>query len=156
MDISSTVWSVVLGVPATLFLRCLQILGGMALTTPSSWLKASDISPLSSQSIKSFLGESHRKAVGQLKAAYETAQDPAEWDAAQAEYRRKKEEAEAEGEAEVDELEDEDEGGAAGGKRKRSAGEKKAKGKKAKTAKKVRGGSAVLSVDRFRVSELTI
>lgn len=104
--------------------------------TPSSWLRPTEISHLTPQAIKEFLGEGHRKGGGQLRQAYETAQDPTEWDAAQAEFRRKKEVAEGE----VDELADEDEEDdveTSGGKRKRVAGDKKAKAKKAKTAKKV-------------------
>jgi hypothetical protein len=67
--------------------------------------------------------------------AYQTAQDPTEWDAGQADARAAKEEREAAEAEDVDELEDEEEE-VTGGKRKRSAGGKKEKKKKARTSKK--------------------
>ena len=65
---------------------------------------------------------------------YQTAKDPTEWDAKQAEFRRLREEAVAN--EPVDELEDED-AGAAGAKRKRPAADKSKSKKKSKGPKKV-------------------
>lgn len=90
----------------------------------SSWLQNKDIKALSSSDISSFLSQSHRKASGGLREAYQTAQDPTEWDAQQEEIHKQQEEAEAN----VDELEDEDEGEEVvvkGGKRKREEPKKK-------------------------------
>ncbi|KIR29210.1 hypothetical protein I309_01797 [Cryptococcus deuterogattii LA55] len=90
----------------------------------SSWLQNKDIKALSSSDISSFLSQSHRKASGGLREAYQTAQDPTEWDAQQEEIHKQQEEAEAN----VDELEDEDEGEdvvVKGGKRKREEPKKK-------------------------------
>lgn len=98
----------------------------------SSWLQNKDIKALSSSDISSFLSQSHRKASGGLREAYQTAQDPTEWDAQQEEIHKQQEEAEAN----VDELEDEDEGeevAVKGGKRKREEPKKK---KTAAAAKK--------------------
>ncbi|KGB76928.2 hypothetical protein CNBG_2766 [Cryptococcus deuterogattii R265] len=89
-----------------------------------SWLQNKDIKALSSSDISSFLSQSHRKASGGLREAYQTAQDPTEWDAQQEEIHKQQEEAEAN----VDELEDEDEGEEVvvkGGKRKREEPKKK-------------------------------
>ncbi|WRT70227.1 uncharacterized protein IL334_007222 [Kwoniella shivajii] len=96
-----------------------------------SWLQSKEIKPLSSSDISSYLSEPHRKATGGLREAYQTAQDPTEWDSAQSEIQQAKEEADNN----VDELEDEDEDAPSGGKRKRGAQEKKKPGKKAKTTK---------------------
>lgn len=90
----------------------------------SSWLQNKDIKALSSSDISSFLSQSHRKASGGLREAYQTAQDPTEWDAQQEQIHKQQEEAEAN----VDELEDEDEGEEVvvkGGKRKREEPKKK-------------------------------
>ncbi|WVR07685.1 hypothetical protein IAU60_004727 [Kwoniella sp. DSM 27419] len=101
-----------------------------------SWLQSKEIKPLTPSDITTYLSETHRKATGGLRVAYETAQDPTEWDQEQAEVHRANEEAENA----VDELEDEDEEEEenAAGKRKRgAAAEKKGdKKKKAKTATK--------------------
>ncbi|WVF73081.1 hypothetical protein IAT40_007900 [Kwoniella sp. CBS 6097] len=100
-----------------------------------SWLQSKEIKPLTSSDISTWLSEPHRKATGGLRDAYQTAQDPTEWDEEQAEIHRANEEAENA----VDELDDEEEEEEAvsGGKRKRGAAEKKAdKKKKAKTAPK--------------------
>ncbi|WVR00271.1 hypothetical protein IAU59_007414 [Kwoniella sp. CBS 9459] len=100
-----------------------------------SWLQSKEIKPLSPSDISAWLSEPHRKSTGGLRDAYQTAQDPTEWDEEQAEIHRANEEAENA----VDELEEEDdeEEAASGGKRKRGAAEKKAdKKKKAKTAPK--------------------
>ncbi|ADV23974.1 hypothetical protein CNI02650 [Cryptococcus gattii WM276] len=88
-----------------------------------SWLQNKDIKALSSSDISSFLSQPHRKASGGLREAYQTAQDPTEWDAQQEEIHKQQEEAEAN----VDELEDEDEGEVVvkGGKRKREEPKKK-------------------------------
>ncbi|WWC72014.1 uncharacterized protein I206_105973 [Kwoniella pini CBS 10737] len=100
-----------------------------------SWLQSKEIKPLSASEISSYLSEPHRKATGGLREAYQTAQDPTEWDGQQANIQQAKEE--AENEADEDELEEEeDEEATTGGKRKRAAPEKKkATGKKAKTTK---------------------
>ena len=93
--------------------------------------------PLSSSDIEAYLAEPHRKATGGLREAYTTAQDPTDWDLAQAEARAAREAVMDD----VDELEEEEEEeGVTGGKRKRSASEKKEKKKKVKTAKKKVGG----------------
>jgi hypothetical protein len=103
---------------------------------PSSWLASRDITPLKKHQIDAFITEPHRKASGALREAYQTAQDPTEWDANQSAARRQaEEEAEAEVDEDVDELEEEDDG--ASKKRKRPAAQKK-DAKKAKTTKKVR------------------
>lgn len=102
------------------------------LTFPSAWLPPRELQHLKPHHIDSFLNGSHRKGGGQLREAYLTAQDPSEWDAAQAEARRELEE--AGGDEDVDELEDEDEP-AEKGKRKRAAPAAKKDTKKAKTAK---------------------
>ncbi|RSH91891.1 hypothetical protein EHS25_009261 [Saitozyma podzolica] len=98
-----------------------------------SWLNNKEIQPLSSESIRAWLAEPHRKASGGLREAYETARDPTEWDDAMVEARRQADEAE-EG---VDELEEEEaEEEDKGGKRKRAAPEKKvAKKQKVEKAK---------------------
>ncbi|OWZ76595.1 hypothetical protein C365_04747 [Cryptococcus neoformans Bt85] len=95
-----------------------------------SWLQNKDIKALSSSDISAFLSQSHRKASGGLREAYQTAQDPTEWDAQQEEIHKQQEEAEAN----VDELEDEDEAEVVvkAGKRKRDEPKKK----KAAAAKK--------------------
>nr|XP_018260871.1 uncharacterized protein I303_06588 [Kwoniella dejecticola CBS 10117]OBR83029.1 hypothetical protein I303_06588 [Kwoniella dejecticola CBS 10117] len=101
-----------------------------------SWLQSKEIKPLSSSEISSYLAEPHRKATGGLREAYQTAQDPTEWDGQQADIQQAKEE--AENEADEDELEEEDEEEEASGAKKRKRAEpekKKAGGKKAKTAK---------------------
>ncbi|WWD19632.1 hypothetical protein CI109_104094 [Kwoniella shandongensis] len=108
-----------------------------------SWLQSKEIKPLSSSEISTYLSEPHRKPAGGLREAYQTAQDPTEWDSQQQEIHKAREEAEAEANANVDELEDEDEEEVAtGGKRKRSAAEKKDKKKKAKTAAKAKNGAS--------------
>ncbi|KAK8853217.1 hypothetical protein IAR55_003919 [Kwoniella newhampshirensis] len=108
-----------------------------------SWLQSKEIKPLSSSEISDFISQPHRKSTGGLREAYQTAQDPTEWDSQQDEIHKAREEAEAEANANVDELEDEDdEEVATGGKRKRSAAEKKDKKKKAKTAAKAKNGTS--------------
>ena len=99
------------------------------------WINSSQIKALPASEIETFLSQPNRKASSLLKEAYETAQDPTEWDAQQADIRKQKEEALAAAQEGYDELEDEDDA-PAGGKRKRAT-EKKPKSKKAKTAKKV-------------------
>jgi hypothetical protein len=108
--------------------------------TPSSWLNQRDLTPLTPSDISSYLESGHRKATGGLREAYQTAQDPTEWDEGQAQIVQR----EQEGEEEVDELADEDEEAEAvtGGKRKKAAaGGKEGSKKKAKTeTKKVSAG----------------
>lgn len=98
----------------------------------SAWLPPRELQHLKPNQIDSFLNGSHRKGGGQLRDAYMTAQDPSEWDAAQAEARRELEE--AGGDEDVDELEDEDVPEEKG-KRKRAAPAAKKDTKKAKTSK---------------------
>ncbi|KAI9634104.1 uncharacterized protein MKK02DRAFT_38775 [Dioszegia hungarica] len=102
-----------------------------------SWLNQRDLTSLTPSDISSYLESGHRKATGGLREAYQTAQDPTEWDEGQAQIVQR----EQEGEEEVDELADEDEGEEAavtGGKRKKAAatGGKEGSKKKAKTEKK--------------------
>ncbi|KAK4685938.1 hypothetical protein P7C73_g4197, partial [Tremellales sp. Uapishka_1] len=101
-----------------------------------SWLNSRELTPLTSSEIEAYLAANHRsKSKNGLREAYETAQDPSEWDAAQEKMKANVEEEEEE---EVDELEEEE----TGGKRKRPAAEKKEKKKKAKTEKKKSRASA--------------
>lgn len=102
------------------------------LTRPSAWLPPRELQHLKPNQIEGFLNGGHRKGGGQLRDAYLTAQDPSEWDAAQAEARRELEEAGAD--EDVDELEDED-APEEKGKRKRAAPAGKKDAKKAKTSK---------------------
>ncbi|AAW45692.1 hypothetical protein CNI02650 [Cryptococcus deneoformans JEC21] len=93
-----------------------------------SWLQNKDIKALSASDISSFLAQPHRKSSGGLREAYQTAQDPTEWDAQQEEIHKQQEEAEAN----VDELEDEDEAEVVvkAGKRKREEPKRKKAAKK--------------------------
>ncbi|KAL7418503.1 hypothetical protein Q5752_006961 [Cryptotrichosporon argae] len=93
-----------------------------------SWLNARDITPLSPSDIKTWLSETHRKASGGLREAYETAADPSEWLAVQDQARAEQDVADED----VDELEEEE---GAGAKRKRAPPAEKSK-KKPKTEKK--------------------
>ena len=113
------------------------------------WINQSQIKPLPASDIEAFLGQPNRKASSLLKVAYETAQDPTEWDAQQADIRKQKEEALAAAQEGYDELEDEDEA-PSGGKRKRAA-EKKQKSKKTKTTKKV--GAALIRYERADMTQ---
>ena len=101
----------------------------------SAWINAHDINSLSPSDITAYLGEGHRKASSALREAYLTAQDPTEWDEAQAGYRKEKEAAAAAAAEGYDELEEDE--APSGGKRKRAT-ESKSKSKKAKASKKVR------------------
>lgn len=55
----------------------------------SSWLEIKDIKPLSTKDVESFLAK-ETKGKSALKKAYETAQNPTEWEAAHAERMAKK------------------------------------------------------------------
>ncbi|OXM77460.1 hypothetical protein C364_05022 [Cryptococcus neoformans Bt63] len=126
-----------------------------------SWLQNKDIKALSSSDISAFLSQSHRKASGGLREAYQTAQDPTEWDAQQEEIHKQQEEAEAN----VDELEDEDEAEVVvkAGKRKRDEPKKKKaaaakkeeepKSKKAKAAAASKAGDKKKTVSKTEGDE---
>ncbi|OXG76023.1 hypothetical protein C348_05171 [Cryptococcus neoformans Gb118] len=126
-----------------------------------SWLQNKDIKALSSSDISAFLSQSHRKASGGLREAYQTAQDPTEWDAQQEEIHKQQEEAEAN----VDELEDEDEAEVVvkAGKRKRDEPKKKKaaaakkeeepKSKKAKAAAASKAGDKKKTVSKAEGDE---
>jgi hypothetical protein len=98
-----------------------------AITRCSSWLPSRELNALSDKDISDYLAQPGRKASGDLRKAYETAQDPTEWDVEQAERRAVNEAAEEE----HDELDEEDGEAGAGGKRKRADGAKKSHKKKA-------------------------
>ncbi|OXC59572.1 hypothetical protein C358_04969 [Cryptococcus neoformans MW-RSA852] len=126
-----------------------------------SWLQNKDIKALSSSDISAFLSQSHRKSSGGLREAYQTAQDPTEWDAQQEEIHKQQEEAEAN----VDELEDEDEAEVVvkAGKRKRDEPKKKKaaaakkeeepKSKKAKAAAASKAGDKKKTVSKAEGDE---
>lgn len=93
--------------------------------TRSAWLHAREITLLTPSDISEYLSQTHRKATGGLREAYQTAQDPTEWDEGQKAILDQQ----AAENDDVDELEEED--AEVGDKRKKASASKPKK--KAKT-----------------------